>query len=187
MTDPILRHDCDRALCRLSDGDTEALDVLYHRLGRRAYLLALSILRDPHAAEDVMQDTFLRLSQNGARGYTPGTDPVAYVLTAARNLALTALSRRARELPSEIAEDAKPHLSEPESEPMSALPVLDVLDTEERQIVLLRLEYRMKHRDIAALLGISTAACEKKYSRAAAKMRAFYRDKHVTKSPKRGE
>jgi len=40
----------------------------------------------------------------------------------------------------------------------------------------------MKHRDIAALLGITTAACEKKYSRAAAKMRDYYKDKHVTKS-----
>ena len=65
---------------------------------------------------------------------------------------------------------------------MSALPVLEELDTEERQIVLLRLEYGMKHRDVAALLGITTAACEKKYSRAAAKMRDYYKDKHVTKS-----
>ena len=183
MRDPFRRHACDKALRQLAEGDSEALAILHDKLGRRVYLLVLSILRDTHAAEDILQDTWLRLSQGGARGYTPDTNPEAFVLTVARNLALTALNRRARELPSEIAEDAEPHLTAPDSDAMSTLPVLDTLDTEERQIVLLRLEYGMKHRDIAALLGISTAACEKKYSRAAAKMRAYYKDKHVTKSP----
>lgn len=183
MRDPFRRHACDKALRQLAEGDSEALAILHDKLGRRVYLLVLSILRDTHAAEDILQDTWLRLSQGGARGYTPDTNPEAFVLTVARNLALTALNRRARELPSEIAEDAEPHLTAPDSDAMSTLPVLDTLDTEERQIVLLRLEYGMKHCDIAALLGISTAACEKKYSRAAAKMRAYYKDKHVTKSP----
>lgn len=182
MSNLFHRAACDHALRQLSEGDNEALAVLHERLGRRVYLLALSILRDPHAAEDILQDTWLRLSQGGARSYTPGTNPEAFILTVARNLALTALTRRARELPSEIPEGAEPHLTTADEEPMSALPVLEELDTEERQIVLLRLEYGMKHRDIAALLGITTAACEKKYSRAAAKMRAYYKDKHVTKS-----
>ena len=181
MSNLYRRAACDRALRRLAEGDTEALDTLYHHLGRPVYLLALSILRDTHAAEDIMQDTWLRLIQ-GAKGYTTGTNPEAFVLTVARNLALTALEKRAREMPSEIAEDAVPHLATDGGEPMRTLPVLDTLDTEERQIVLLRLEYGMKHRDIAALLGITTAACEKKYSRAAAKMRTYYKDKHVTKS-----
>lgn len=181
MRDPFARHACDHALRQLAEGDQNALASLHERLGRKIYLLALSILRDPHAAEDILQDTWLRLAQGGARSYTPDTNPEAFVLTVARNLALTALTRRARELPSEIAEEAEPHLTAPDSEPMSTLPVLDELDTEERQIVLLRLEYGMKHRDIAALLGISTAACEKRFSRAAEKMRRYYKDKHVTK------
>ena len=187
MSNLFHRAACDSALRRLGEGDTEALAVLYDHLGRRIYLLALSILRDQHAAEDIMQDTLVRLAQGGAQGYTSGTNPEAFVLTVARNLSLTALRRREREMPSEIAEDATPHLSADGGEPMRALPVLDTLDTEERQIVLLRLEYGMKHRDIAALLGISNAACEKRYSRAAAKMRAYYKDKNVTKSPEKGE
>lgn len=187
MRDPFHRHACDRALRQLAEGDHDALTVLHERLGRRVYLLALSVLRDPHAAEDILQDTWLRLLQGGARHYTPQTNPEAFVLTVARNLALTTLDRRTRELPSEIAEDAAPHLTTPDSEPMSALPVLDTLDREERQIVLLRLEFGMKHRDIASLLGITRAACEKRFSRAAGKMRAYYRDRHVTKSTERGE
>lgn len=183
MSRIFIRAACDRALRRLAEGESEALTVIYDQLGRRIYLLALSILRDSHAAEDILQETLLKLSRGGAQGYTPDTNPEAYVLTVARNLALSALPRRARELPSDtIPEDAQPHLATPDSEPMSALPVLDTLDTEERQIVLLRLEYGMKHRDIADLLGISRAACEKKYSRAAEKMRAYYKDKNVTKS-----
>ena len=182
MRDPFTRHACDKALRRLAEGDAEALSTVYTHLGRPVYLLSLSILRDTHAAEDVMQDTWLRLTQGGAKGYTPGTNPEAFVLTVARNLSLTSLRRRTRELPSEIAEDVTPHLSTSEGEPIEALPVLEKLDVEERQIVLLHLEYGMKHRDIAALLGITTSACEKRYSRAAAKMRAYYRNRNVTKS-----
>ena len=183
MISILTRTACDRALCRLAEGESEALTVIYEQLGRRIYLLALSILQDTHAAEDVMQDTLLRLAQGGARSYAPGTNSVAFILTVTRNLALTALNRRERECPGDtIPEDATPCFTAPDSEPMQALPVLEGLDSEERQIVLLRLEYGMKHREIAALLGITTAACEKKYSRAAAKMRAWYRGKHVTKT-----
>lgn len=180
---------CDSALRRLASGDTEALGVIYEKLGRRIYLLALSILRDPHAAEDIMQDTFLKLT-DGAHHYHPGTNAIGFILTVTRNLALTALSRRERELPDEHMTDGthaalpstEAHADEPQS--LANLEVFDLLDANERQLVLLRLEYGMKHRDLANLLGISQAACEKKYSRAVAKMRAYYADRNVTKDRK---
>ena len=51
---------CDMALCRIAEGDHEALAVIYKKLGRQIYLLAYSILQDTYAAEDVMQETFVR-------------------------------------------------------------------------------------------------------------------------------
>ena len=53
--DIFLNHQCDRALSRLANGDMSALEDIYHQLGRRIYMLALSILRDTHSAEDIMQ------------------------------------------------------------------------------------------------------------------------------------
>ena len=41
----IHRHTCDRALQQLAEGEREAIAFLHEHLGRRVYLLALSILR----------------------------------------------------------------------------------------------------------------------------------------------
>ena len=48
----------DGLILRIAEGDTAALEVLYRQTSASVYGFALSILRDPTAAEDVMQDTF---------------------------------------------------------------------------------------------------------------------------------
>ena len=47
----------DALILRIAQGDTAALEVLYRQTSSSVYGFALSILRDPTAAEDVMQDT----------------------------------------------------------------------------------------------------------------------------------
>ncbi len=168
----------DRALRRLAEGDLDALSVIYDKIGRKIYLLALSVLRDPNSAQDILQEVVLKLASGGASGYTAGTNPTAFLLTMTRNLALTSLKKRSRELPTEELPDTPVY---DEDEQMSALPVLEMLDETDRQIVLLHIEFGMKHRDIAAIVGLSVAACEKRYGRAAAKMRDWYSDKNVVK------
>ena len=49
----------DGLILRIAEGDTAALEVLYRQTSASVYGFALSILRDPTAAEDVMQDTFV--------------------------------------------------------------------------------------------------------------------------------
>ena len=49
----------DALILRIAQGDTAALEVLYRQTSSSIYGFALSILRDPVAAEDVMQDTFV--------------------------------------------------------------------------------------------------------------------------------
>lgn len=46
---------------RLQNGELEALGVLYERHKNPVYRTALAITRDPTAAEDILQDCFLRL------------------------------------------------------------------------------------------------------------------------------
>jgi RNA polymerase sigma-70 factor (ECF subfamily) len=54
---------------QLLDGRPEAVEILYGRYGALAYTLAHRILRDQHAAEDVVQDAFLSLWRH-ARTYS---------------------------------------------------------------------------------------------------------------------
>lgn len=167
--DIFANRQCDRALCRLSDGDMSALEDIYHILGRRIYMLALSILRDTHAAEDIMQDTFVKLAAE-AHAYRRGSNAIAFILTVARNLAINLHNRRRRECPT----DTVPDIAEPDSPSLAALEALSLLDEFERQIVVMKLDCGMKHKQIAQIVGLSEDACQKRYRRALDKLKPYY-------------
>ena len=167
--DIFLNHQCDRALSRLANGDMSALEDIYRQLGRRIYMLALSILRDTHSAEDIMQDTFVKLAAE-ARAYREGSNAIAFILTMTRNLSLNLLKKQRRETPSEQLPDRV----DGDAPPLAALEALALLDEQERQIVILKLDCGMKHKQIAAILGITPDACQKRYRRALEKLKPYY-------------
>jgi RNA polymerase sigma-70 factor, ECF subfamily len=82
-----------------------ALAALYDRYGARVFALALRLLGDRQAAEEVAQDVFLRIWQR-ADTFQPGTSSVlAWLLAITRNRSIDELrSRRAAARRQEIAE-----------------------------------------------------------------------------------
>ena len=155
----------------------DGLCVIYDVLSRRIFMLALSILRDEEAAKDAMQDTFLRLA-TGPLKYEKGSGAVAFVLTVTRNVSLNILAKRRREAV-RIGELDEAHLiSELEDCPttVGVLSVLSMLDEDERQIIVMKLDANMKHRDIARILGINEATCQKRYRRALEKLKKYYKE-----------
>ena len=82
----------------LGAGDTDAALVFIRRFQARVFGLAVSIVRDHQAAEEVAQDTFVR-----AWRYSAGYDPrrgsaAAWVLAIARNVALDHVRAKGRRL-----------------------------------------------------------------------------------------
>jgi RNA polymerase sigma-70 factor (ECF subfamily) len=74
----------------LDHGD---LGALYDAYGPAVYRLALRLCRSSHAAEDLVQDVFLRYWQQGR--YDPKRGPVlAYLLLLTRSMALNRLAQR---------------------------------------------------------------------------------------------
>ena len=57
---------------------------------------------------------------------------------------------------------------------IGALEALQCLDETERQIIVMKLDCGMKHRHIASILGISEAACQKRYRRSLEKLKDYY-------------
>jgi RNA polymerase sigma-70 factor (ECF subfamily) len=99
MTAPT-RESLDSALVeRMMAGDESALAALYDRYAGMLYAMLVRILKDTHAAEEVLQDLFLQLWRNAAqfdanRGALP-----AWLLVIGRNRALSRLrSRNHREV-----------------------------------------------------------------------------------------
>lgn len=84
-------------LIRLQHGDQEALHELYTQLSGNVYSLAQQMLRNHEEAEEVLQDTFLKV-YTSANGFDASRGSArAFVYTVARNGCLSRLrARRAR-------------------------------------------------------------------------------------------
>jgi len=81
-------------LAGLASGESDAAVAFIRRFQRRVYGLAMTILNDSAAAEDVAQETLARAWRH-AGAYDPRRGPVAtWLLTIARNLAIDALRLR---------------------------------------------------------------------------------------------
>lgn len=86
---------CDEDLLRaMSDGDEHALAALYARYGGLAYTLALRIVGDGGAAEEIVQEAFLG-AWRGAATYRPERGSIkAWLLGIARNRAIDVVRAR---------------------------------------------------------------------------------------------
>lgn len=169
------RKELEPLLIAVAAGEQEALAALYDRTRAAVYALALSILKNTHDAQDVTQDTFVRV-WDSAPQYRPQGSPMAWILTITRNLARMKLRRNARlidlndeqweaipaDAPSVTPEDR--HLLQT---------ALAALTDEERQVVMLHAVTGLKHREIAALLEMPLATVLSKYHRALKKLRTL--------------
>jgi RNA polymerase sigma-70 factor (ECF subfamily) len=75
-------------VARLQRRDPQALAELYDRYGRLAYSLVLRMVRDAAIAEDLVQETFLRV-WNRVQGFDAGKGSIGpWLLAVARNRAI---------------------------------------------------------------------------------------------------
>jgi RNA polymerase sigma-70 factor, ECF subfamily len=98
-------------LLRLQKRDPQALAELYDRYGRLAYSLILRVVRDSGIAEDLVQETFMRVWNrvHGFDGERGSLGP--WLLAVARNRAIDYLrSAQARHSPAELGQMDHPSL-----------------------------------------------------------------------------
>ena len=96
----------NRAVIAAKGGDTEAVRFLYVHFKDNVYGFVLSIVREPHDAEDVTQQVFTKLISSISK-YEPRAVPfAAWILRVARNVAIDFLRQRRS-----IACDEVPELS----------------------------------------------------------------------------
>ncbi|MCI8350432.1 MAG: RNA polymerase sigma factor [Oscillospiraceae bacterium] len=171
--------ECDEQIVALAGGDDDALRILYTGLSSAVYNLAFSIVKSRELAEDVMQDTFIKVKTHAA-SYRPGTNSKAWILTIARNLAITALRKGAYEYSADYLEETG--ATELSSSGRVATTVensvlvekaLAVLSDTDRQIVMLHIVGGLKHREISEMMSIPLGSVLWKYSNALKKMSKY--------------
>ena len=167
--EPSAEHQADldaaRLVTRFQAGDPDAFTALYMRYFDRLYSYLRVLFReDPHEAEDVTQQVFVRAFEALPR-YERRSQPFrAWLFTIARNLAMTRLRQRERSEP--VAPDvlAEQQEAEPAEETLSALSWLtdrelvmfvERLPLAQRQVLALRYMLDLPTKEIAAMLGRS--------------------------------
>lgn len=150
-----------------------AFAKLYKFTSDAVYGFALSVLKNTHDAEDVLQDCFLSI-YNAAPSYRPDGKPMAWILTITKNLCYQKLRKNSRisDIPEEDWErylDSKEGISTEDKMIISAC--MNLLSDEERQIVILHAVAGFKHREIAHILDIHLSTVLSKYNRAIKKLR----------------
>lgn len=166
----------DGCIARIAQGSQEALAQLYDRTRPAVYGFALSILKSPHDAEDVLHDAYLQV-WNAAGDYRSQGKPMAWMMTIVRNLAMDHLRRQSRTQSLEEAGDRFAHRPDVTQEDRLVLEsLLNALGDEERQVVTLHALSGLKHREIAVLLGMPLPTVLSKYSRAMKKLQQAWKE-----------
>ena len=171
----------EKLLLRVAQGDKEAFQRLYQNTDKTIYGFILSILRNPQDAEEIMQETYLKIWTSAA-GYKSQGKPLAWMFTIARNLCYMKFRDQKREADIGLSDLSEGELGEfcPQIEDaadkMVLKAALHILNEEERQIVLLHTTAGMKHREIAADLEMPLATVLSKYNRAMKKLQKHLRE-----------
>jgi RNA polymerase sigma-70 factor (ECF subfamily) len=142
-----------RWLSRVAEGDRAAFRLLYEHHANRVYRYALSLLRRPHLAEEVLQETMLAVWK-GAGAFKGAAKVSTWILGIARNQAFNLLRRedRGQRLPEESGEIRDPA---PEIERSVAVgSALDVLPIAQRDVLHLVYYENLTLREAADVLGI---------------------------------
>ncbi|HTV08433.1 MAG TPA: sigma-70 family RNA polymerase sigma factor [Candidatus Aquilonibacter sp.] len=144
-------------LDRVRRGDEQAMAALYDRYSKVVYSISLRVLRDPAAAEDILQDVFMTIWRNpnsfvAARGSLGG-----WLTVVARNRSIDLLRRKR---PSEQVEEiylASPFDLASEAERNSimerARAVIMRLPLEQRKTLEMAYFDGLTHSEIAEITG----------------------------------
>jgi len=168
---------CEQSIIKISEGDYSALSVLYDCVGRLIFSIAYSILNDYQLSEDVMQDTFLKIAEHASM-YTPGTNAKAWIAQVCRNTALNVLDKRKHEFSQEYL-DCKSDNDSVEEKiiiSMSLKEAMKILSDQEREIVIYKAMWGLKHKEIAQVMNIPADNVRQKHKRALEKLKIYYKN-----------
>ncbi len=149
------------------------LETLYRELGPALLSYLRRRLADRHAAEDLLQETFLQAARRLER-VSQAVSPRAWLYTIARRVAATGLRRRRRTepLPDDVA--AETPADDPRLTQVRA--AIAELPGTVRETLELRLRCELTYEEIAAVLSIPVGTVRSRLHLALQRLRAATRE-----------
>ncbi|MFH1573072.1 MAG: sigma-70 family RNA polymerase sigma factor [Acidobacteriota bacterium] len=176
--------EADADVLAVQRGDRDAFAALVARYQNRLYRYLLRWVREPAAAEDLFQQTWLRVIEN-IRRFDPSRNFDAWLFAVARNMAIDYLRRRRPGSLEEPGPDEVPLRDRLHANTPGALEqvlraeraglvqgALDCQPALYREILSLRFEEEMKLDEIAEVLSIPLGTVKSRLARALERFRA---------------
>ncbi len=147
------KQELDKKMLALQQGDENAFEDIYNDTKRGLFAFILSICRNYHTAEDMMQTAYIRL-RTTISSYRAGENAYSWLYTIAKNATLNEMARQKREKSTDAFEEESTFGTYSIDEECSLITTVmnKVLGEEERQIVTLHVISGFKHREIAEML-----------------------------------
>lgn len=165
-------------------GESDAFRLLYNATSSKLFGVAIRILKRSDLAEDVVQDTYLKI-WDGAAGYRPGFgSPLGWMVTITRNRAIDVLRKRSE---SQFGDDngddiEDANLPDPfrlaaqNSELRAFVGCLKQLGQQQQDCLLLAYYYGYTHEEIASRFGAPVGTVKSWIRRGLAQIRECLSD-----------
>lgn len=174
-------HEFDILISQVAEGNSDSLEKLYNACAKGVYALAYSIVKSHAAAEDIMQDTFVRVWAS-ASTFTARGNGRAWIYRIARNLALNAVTRgRTDSLDAMTEENGDRMASDASTEDSVVVghsidSALSSLSDNEREIITLHSMSGLTLNEISVMLGVPLGTVKWRHAQALKKMRSLLSD-----------
>jgi len=182
------RVEIEAAVSQLRRGDLGALSTLIARYQNRLYRYLLRLVRQPAQAEDLFQQTWLRVAEK-IRSYDPSRNFEAWLFTLARNLAFDHLRRiRPQSLDHSVGDESDRNavaspLADSGAGPFDRLlaheratllaSAIEKLPVTYREVLSLRFEEEMKLEEIATVLSAPLSTVKSRIQRSLEQLRGM--------------
>lgn len=162
------------ALTIVKPADRPKLERLYLEYRSVMFCAANEILRSEHEAEDAVQQAFVKIAENLDKVPDElSTKTKAFVVTIAENTAIDRYRKLKRHGESELCEETYGIEADSADELVSCILKLPA---RYRQFILLKYYHGYSTREIARLLGMSSAAASKTAQRAKQRLEQLCRE-----------
>ncbi|MDD6395560.1 MAG: RNA polymerase sigma factor [Firmicutes bacterium] len=160
----------DELIEAVAHGDMGALEILYYHMYREIYLYIFSLVHNRCEAEDLAQDTFMRVYKY-APNFTPQGKGKSWIYKIANHLALTYLkSNRNATSISEIT-PFDSGLEENAVNSQALLSAINKISDSEQQIVLMHAVSGLTLGEIAEITNLPLGTVKWKHANALKKLR----------------
>ncbi len=168
----------DEYMVQLRDGDIDALDHIYEETKNLVFSICLSYMQDYMLAEDMMQDTYIRVRKYIEK-YKPNSNAKSWISKIAKNTCLNEIKKRKRiSLVSDVYD--MDNISEERKEETPLLDIaLKILKPKELLILLSHIMDNKKLVDIAKDLNIPEGTVRWKYNNSLSKIRKYLERSNV--------